>query len=148
MRPSAKLKTLLPLLLIAALADTMPGQSPGGGAYGPEVRSFLNLCRHEENELDYQIQHNEISRKEYIRSKNRIGVHRETVLRIVRETGVDIVPEVHVVTDTEVDELIEDGSGLLKGLKPGDVVRDRWRYRGKVTRGDLFYIFEVITESR
>jgi hypothetical protein len=111
-------------------------------AYGPEVKSFLELMRHEEDELEFQIRHNEIGRKEYIRSKNRIAIHRQTVLNLARESGEDTVPELHVVAATEVDQLIEDGTAALKGIKHGDIIKQKWRYLGTANRGEVFYIFE------
>lgn len=110
--------------------------------YGPAVKSFLDLMRHEENELEFQIRHNEIGRRDYLRSKSRIAIMRATVLSRVKETGEDIVPELHVVTPSEVEQLIEDGSTIVKEIKPGEVIKDKWRYVGKATRGELFYIFE------
>lgn len=118
------------------------GQSTG---YGPEVRSFLDLMRHEEDELEFQIRHNEISRREYIRSKTQIAIHRQTVLDLVKETGRDYVPELHVVAVSELDQLIEDGTSAIKGLKRGDILENKWRYLGSVHRGETFYIFERLS---
>lgn len=109
---------------------------------GPEVRSFLDLMRHEEDELEFQIRHGEITRKEYTRSKSRIAIHRLTVLNLVKESGRDYVPELHVVAAAEVEQLIEDGTAALKGIKPGDVIKEKWRYLGSAHRGEVFYIFE------
>ena len=66
--------------------------------------------RHEEEELEYQLLHKEISRPHYVRAKNRIAIHRQAVLNIIKETGEDVVPELHVVTAAELDELIEQGT--------------------------------------
>jgi hypothetical protein len=110
--------------------------------YGPEVKSFLDLMRHEEDELEFQIKHNEITRKDYARSKNRIAIHRQTVLNLVKQTGEDYVPELHVVAAAEVDQLIEDGTVALKGIKHGDIIKQKWRYLGSANRGEVFYIFE------
>lgn len=113
--------------------------------YGPEVRSFLDLMRHEEEELEFQIKHKEISRREYLRSKTQILIHRQTVLDLVKESGKDYVPEVHVVAGAELDQLIEEGTKAIKGVKRGDVIRDKWRYLGSVQKGEPFYIFERLT---
>lgn len=119
------------------------GQSTQSNGYGPEIRSFLDLMRHEEDELEYQIKHNEISRREYVRSKAQIAIHRQTVLDLVKETGKDYVPELHVVAASELDQLIEDGTSAIRGIKRGDIIRDKWRYLGSVHRGETFYIFEL-----
>ncbi|MFY9574462.1 MAG: hypothetical protein WAV20_23930 [Blastocatellia bacterium] len=117
------------------------GQS---NSYGPQVKSLLDLMRHEEDELEFQIKHGEISRREYLRSKGRIAIHRQTILDLVKETGEDLVPELHVVAFSELDQLIEDGTKIIKGIKRGDVIKDKWRYLGIVHRGEPFYIFERV----
>jgi hypothetical protein len=125
-----------------ALAAVYRAQSDD---YGPEVRSFLDLMRHEEDELEFQIRHNEITRRDYLRSKSQIVIHRQTVLDLVKASGKDYVPELHVVAAAELDQLIEDGTLAIKGVKKGDVIRDKWRYIGSVHKGEIFYIFERLT---
>jgi hypothetical protein len=135
---------LLTVLLIFATAY-VPARSAGQDDYGPEVKAFLDFLRQEEAELEFQINHNEITRRDYARAKNRIAVHRQTVLDMARESGEDYVPEIHVVAPGEVSQLIEDGLAALRRVKRGDVIAEKWRYRGSVTRGELFYIFERLT---
>jgi len=136
--------SLVVLLTLNILLQVIARSSQSAG-YGPEVRSFLDLMRHEEDELEFQIKHNEISRKEYIRSKTQIAIHRQTVLDLVKESGRDHVPELHVVAAPELDQLIEDGTRAIKGLKRDDVIGNKWRYLGSVQRGETFYIFERLT---
>ena len=130
------------LLIVLELAICFPASGVQSNEHGPEVKSFLDLMRHEEDELEFQIRHNEISRRDYIRSKNRIAIHRQTVLNLVKESGQDYVPELHVVAAAEVDQLIEDGTAALKGIKHGDVIKEKWRYLGSAQRAEVFYIFE------
>lgn len=130
------------ILLQLVACPIYAGQS---NEYGPEVKSFLDLMRHEDDELEFQIRHNEISRREYIRSKSRIAIHRETALKLAKESGTDYVPELHVAAASELDQLIEDGTTLIRGIKAGDVIKEKWRYLGNVRRGELFYIFERLT---
>jgi hypothetical protein len=127
-------------ICIVAAGAVYPAHSQNG--YGPEVKSFLDLMRHEEDELEFQIKHNEITRKDYARSKSRIAIHRQTVLNLVKQTGQDNVPELHVVAAAEVNQLIEDGTAALKGIKQGDIINQKWRYLGSANRGEVFYIFE------
>src|ERR1044072_8205969 len=111
-------------------------------SYGPEVKSFLELCHHEEEELEFQIKHGEINRQDYIRSKNRIAIQRQMVLKRVKDTGEDNVPDLHVVTATEIDQLIDGGIKGLKNVKIGGVIADKWIYLGSVNRGEIYYTFE------
>jgi hypothetical protein len=138
LKPSAAV-LLLVIIAVAATASQLE-------QYGPEVKSFLNFLRQEEDELEFQIRQSEISRRDYTRAKNRIAVHRQALLKIVRETGKDIVPELHVVTTAEIGHLIEEGAKGLRGVKSGDVVQKKWRYRGTATRGETFHIFERLKD--
>jgi len=105
------------------------------------------LMRHEEDELEFQIKHNEITRREYTRSKLEITIHRQTVLELVRATGKDYVPELHVVALSEIDQLIENGSSVIKNIKRGDTIKDKWRFMGSVHKGETFYIFERLRSN-
>ncbi|HSB10898.1 MAG TPA: hypothetical protein VLM38_15535 [Blastocatellia bacterium] len=142
-----KLKVLLAVLLQLVVWLVAVGQTPKANEYGPEVKSFLDLMRHEEDELEFQIRRREISRRDYVRSKTRIAIHRQTVLELARETGQDDVPELHIVTGQEVDQLIENGTAAIKGIKRGDVVAQKWRYLGSVHRGETFHIFERLASK-
>ncbi|HWP43439.1 MAG TPA: hypothetical protein VNO14_09415 [Blastocatellia bacterium] len=114
---------------------------------GPEVKAYLDFLSHEEAELEFQIRNNEIPRKNYVRAKNRIAILRKKVLELVKERGEDIVPELSVVTISEVDQLVEDGRRLVRDAQPGALFADKWRYLGRVSRGEIFYIFERITRK-
>ena len=134
---------LLPLLLTGCLLMlALPVPAQNESSYGPEVKSFLDLCKHEEEELEFQITHNEITRKDYIRSKNRLSIQRQMVLKRVKDSGEDVVPDLHVVTAAEITQLIEDGAKAIKGAKVGAVIADKWLYLGSVNRGETYYIFE------
>ncbi|PYT04836.1 MAG: hypothetical protein DMF60_14030 [Acidobacteria bacterium] len=135
------------LILVKSTLCLAGGHFTQSDDYGPEVRSFLDLMRHEEDELEFQIKHNEISRREYLRSKTQIVIHRQTVLDLVRASGKDYVPELHVVAASELDQLIEDGTRAIKGVKRGDIIRDKWRYLGSVHKAETFYIFERLTRK-
>jgi hypothetical protein len=132
-------------LVQCAVALPISIRDPQSGGYGPEVKSFLELMRHEDDELEFQIKRNEISRRDYVRSKTQIAIHRQTVLDLVKETGKDYVPEIHVVAAPQLDQLIEDGTKAVKGIKRGDIISDKWRYMGSVHRGQIFYIFERLS---
>jgi len=143
---ATKIAIFLCLIVVrGAVALPIAARNPQSNGYGPEVRSFLELLRHEDDELEFQIKRNEISRRDYIRSKTQIAIHRQTVLDIVKESGKDYVPEIHVVAAPQLEQLIEDGTKAVKGIKRGDVIAEKWRYMGSVHRGELFYIFERLS---
>jgi hypothetical protein len=113
--------------------------------YGPEIRSFLEYVRHEDVELNFQLEHKEINRKDYLRSKNRLEILKQAVLNYAKETGQDLVPEYHVVAVSEVEELIPGGTEALKGVKSGETIKEKWRFVGTAIRGEKFYILERIS---
>jgi hypothetical protein len=131
------------LAFMQGLAGSFQGLQ--SNAYGPEVRAFLDLMRQEEVELEFQVKHSEINRRDYLRSKSKIIILRQAVLNMVRQRGEDHVPELYVKAATEVSQLIEDGLKAIKGVKPGEAVNQKWRYVGSVIRGEVFYIFERLT---
>ncbi len=132
------------IAVLALCAAAVVAQS---NAYGPEVRGFLSFLRQEESELEFQIARKEISRGEFTRSKNRIAIQRGAVLKFVRETGEDRVPDYNVVAPSEANQLLEDGAKLLKTAKPGDVLGGKWRLIGRETRGELFYVLERVSAN-
>lgn len=141
-------QSLLLLSLVTLSCVFVRAQESQAVEYGPDVKAFLELCHHEEVELDYQIAHNEITRKDFIHSKNRISIQREMVLKRVKETGEDYVPDLHVVTATEISQLIEDGMKAVKGAKPGKVIANKWIYMGTANRTEAYYIFERVQELK
>lgn len=135
------------LLIALELALCFSAGGVQSNEHGPEVKSFLDYMRHEADELEFQIRRNEISRRDYVRSKSKIAIHRQAVLNLVKETGEDYVPELHVAAASEVDQLIENGTKALRGLKRGGVIKEKWRYLGSVTKGEVFYIFERLKNN-
>ena len=101
------------LLIALKLALCFSASGVQSNEHGPEVKSFLDYMQHEDDELEFQIRHNEISRRDYIRSKSKIAIHRQAVLNLVKETGEDYVPELHVAAASEVDQLIENGTKAI-----------------------------------
>ncbi len=114
---------------------------------GPNVKSFLDFLEQEQSELEFQIEHDEISRRDYTRAKNRFAIMRETVLEMVKKSGQDIVPELHIVTASEIDQVTEKGMRALRGIRVGAIIEDTWRYVGRATRGEVFYIFERLPKK-
>ncbi|MEW6128548.1 MAG: hypothetical protein AB1757_16030 [Acidobacteriota bacterium] len=134
----------IPIVFIGCLS--LQAQPLQETEYGPEVKSFLELCRHEEEELEFQIKHGEINRQDYMRSKNRLAIQRQMVLKRIKDTGEDVVPDLHVVTSAEISQLIEGGMKAVKGAKPGTLIASKWLYLGSANRGETYYIFERANE--
>ena len=139
-------RTMQGILLVIALAlprsSDVIAQGVGTPDVGPRVKAFLELMNQEETELEFQISREEIPKSDYLRSKNRIIILRQTVLEMFRTTGKDRVPELHAVVASEVEQLLDGGAQLLKGAKPGDQIEEKWQFIGSATRGEIFYILE------
>jgi hypothetical protein len=146
MKFNGSVSNFLLLILLLVNSPLARAQDPQAVNYGPEVKSFLELCHHEEVELDYQIKHNEISRKDFLRSKNRIAIQRQMVLKRVDDTGEDLVPDLHVVTADEISQLIEDGLKAVKSAKVGAIIAKKWKYLGTANRTEAYYIFERLQD--
>jgi len=144
MKPTRSLtnRSLAGLLLLAGLACASDARQSSG--FGPEVKSFLEYIRHEQIELNFQIQHNEISRKDFIRSKNRLEIQKQAVLTRVKQTGQDIVPEYTVMAADELTDILPNGLEDLKGHQPGETINAKWRYVGLAVLGEKFYIMERV----
>ena len=143
-----RINLLRSLLLVLLLPGLCPASTPMQAEVenGPHVKAFLDLCRHEEKELEFQIANGEISRKDYVRSLNRIAIQRQMVLKFVKDSGNDLVPDLHVVTAAEVSQLIEEGVKALRAAKPGETIGKKWLYHGSVNRGEPYYILERIKD--
>src|SRR5215467_8696224 len=131
--------------IVASMAAVLCSSATMGrqsNSYGPEVKYFLEYIHHEQVELNFQIAHNEISRKEFTRSKNRLEVQKQAVLTRVKRTGADIVPEYTVMAADELADILPNGVDDLKGHKPGEDINPKWRYVGFAVLGEKFYIME------
>lgn len=144
--PLTGFKTILLVTMILTTGYSLQARLSQDETYGPEVKSFLELCRHEEEELEFQIKHGEINRQDYMRSKNRLAIQRQMVLKRVKDTGDDVVPDLHVVTSTEISQLIDGGMKAIKGIKTGTMIANKWIYLGSANRGETYYIFERASE--
>jgi len=145
MRTRVAIQTCFLIGLALAQCTASAARETQSPSHGPEVRAFLDLMRQEEVESEFMMKHNEISRRDYIRSRNKIAILRQTVLDRAEQTGEDLVPELYVKAANEVDQLMEEGVRALRGVKRGEVIKQKWRYLGSVSKGEVFYIFERLT---
>jgi len=136
-------------LLIALALSCLPGQIQAAlqdknVEFGPQVSSYLELLKQEEEELEFQIKHKEISRRDYLRARNRINVYRRAIKDIVIRRGEDLVPELHAVVLSEIKTLFPDGIKDLNRLKQDHKVNENWRFVGVYISGEKFYLFERV----
>ena len=127
------------LAATAALAQSSGGRS-SSSEFGPNVRSYLEYLRQEEEVVDDRQSRPEIRRDYYLRNMNRIRALREVALKIARSSGNDYIPELEAVAPDELHTLFETPPELAK-VKVGDVLKNTFRFLGKVQTGQLFYVF-------
>jgi hypothetical protein len=108
--------------------------------FGPVVRAYLGYLKNEQEVVDDRVSRREISPGYYRRNSNRIRALRQIAVRLARETQNDYLPELEAVTADEF--------GLLFGrptpaptFKPGEVIRNTFRFLGTVRSSEIFYVF-------
>ena len=135
----AQLNLSLVLLLVCSSFTT--GQTRySEDEFGPVVRAYLGYLKNEQEVVDDRVSRREISPGYYRRNSNRIRALRQMALHLARETQNDYLPELEAVTADEF--------GLLFGrptppvtFKPGEVIRNTFRFLGTVRSGEIFYVF-------
>ena len=137
----SRAQLLLSLFLVLVCSPFAPGQTRSSeDEFGPVVRAYLGYLRNEQEVVDDRVSRREISLGYYRRNSNRIRALRQIALRLARETQNDYLPELEAVTIEEF--------GLLFGrpapppsFKPGEVIRNTFRFLGTVRSGEVFYVF-------
>jgi len=102
--------------------------------YGPVVTAYLTALDEEVSELLYQMNHREISRSDYLRSRQRLSLLRRFVEQRAANSREDFVPELEVLSEAEFGSVGLKGKANPKELQPGDLIDGRWRLLG-VERG-------------
>jgi hypothetical protein len=62
-------------------------------------------------------------------------------IRLARETHNDYLPELEAVSGTELGLLFGPNPPQPARLKPGEVLRNTFRFLGVVRSGETFYLF-------
>jgi hypothetical protein len=147
------------LLCVLILSGLGAAQTPAAGgkrdgakeparAISPEVEAYLGFISDEEDELQYQLENDEISAAEYQTAKARLGITRDSLVKIARSRDLAGVPELHVLMAAELTQVLADGVEALKGKRAGDTVADRFIFHGTANRGRLFYVLERVPDSQ
>ncbi|HMY73014.1 MAG TPA: TonB family protein, partial [Blastocatellia bacterium] len=116
-------------------------------AVGPVVRAFLTGLDEDLTELEFQIRHNEISRKDYERTKQRLIVLKRFVERSSALNPEDRVPELQVLADDELIALNPGAELNLNDLKIGAQASARWKLVGIERVRERFFVLEKLPPS-
>ena len=133
------LQAVLLLALVPVLTSAQTSKS-SDGEFGPVVRAYLGYLRNEQEVVDDRASRHEINPTYYRRNSNRIKALRQMALRLARESHNDYLPELEAVAADEMGLLFERPP-MISTLRPGQVIRNTFRFLGTVRSGEQFYLF-------
>lgn len=150
-----RLPALLPTLLIVALLLLLFVCAPSAAKanqpfdqagrsddeFGPVVRAYLGYLKNEQEVVDDRASRREVSPTYYRHNSNRIKALRQMALRLARESHKDYLPELEAVSASELTLLFGSEPPAPASLKPGEVIRNTFRFLGVVRSGEVFYLF-------
>ncbi len=116
--------------------------------FGPIVTAYFVNIDEELNELEYQIAHQEINRNDYARSKQRLQLQKQYVKKQVAGSGLDIVPELQILTPDELITMMGVQDERTQSLKTGDILSGQWRLIGIEKRAEKFFVLEKTEKPR
>lgn len=123
------------IILAVALSRAMPlsnarAAQQKGASYGPVVSAYLTGLGEELNELEYQLRHQEISRADYERAKQRLTILRGFVERYAAENREDKVPEYQALAEDELRTLGLGREYKADELIAGAELEGQWKIVG------------------
>lgn len=140
--------TLAAIMLIApVLHHTARAAQQKKSARGPVVSAYLTNLQEEINELDFQLRHQEISRRDYERARARLLLQQRYVTRLAAESNADFVPELQVLTADEIGALMLGGTTERGELSVGATVGENWKVVAVEQRAEKFFVLERTAAS-
>jgi TonB family protein len=112
--------------------------------YGPVVNAFLTGLDEDLAELEFQIRHREISRKDYEKTKQRLTILKRFVGRTAALNTEDRVPELQVLADDELGALNPGATVNPNDVKVGAIIGARWKLAGIERVRDRFFVLEKL----
>lgn len=137
------------LIVILMLVTVGYAQStrPQTGSARADVLQYLDFLRTEQDELEFQIRHEEISQPNYQTATIRINILRNLIISFARVNSQDPLPDYQVVPTDQVNNLIPNGLQQLRRARVGQIIDGKWRYLKRVMRGQGFYVFERVESA-
>jgi hypothetical protein len=132
------------LFLILLLRISIIGQNE---IIHSDAYQYLEFLREEQAELDFQLQHKEITLSFYKVASTRLSILKELIINYGRNSQINHMPEYHVVITQDLETLIPDGRNKLKKAKPNQIIDTRWRFIKTITKGETFYLLERLNDS-
>lgn len=122
-------------------AKANQGPSLNDDEFGPVVRAYLGYLKNEQEVVDDRASRREVSPTYYRHNSNRIRALRQMAIRLARETHNDYLPELEAVSANEMRLLFGSNPPQATVLKPGEVLKNTFRFLGTVRSGETFYLF-------
>ncbi len=151
MRREGRLAIFLAILTIA-VACAVPaagGQRrsavaphDAGGDLGPEMTEFMTFLDAELAELTHLHDAGDVPAADFRVSRDRLAATREAAIRIARARNDDRVPDLYVLVDKELTQILPSGAAAIRGKKAGDRVGDDFIFHGRIRRSVSFNILE------
>ena len=117
-------------------------------ALGPEMNEFMTFLDAEVAELTHLFEVGEVPPADFRRSRDRLAATREAAIRIARTRDDDRVPDLYVLMDAELTQILPTGTAAIRGKKAGDRVGDDFIFHGRIRRSSTFNVLERIGNIR
>jgi hypothetical protein len=137
------------MLIILMLWFSLPiqAQEQTNLAQRADAARYLGFLNDEQQELNFQLQHGEVTRNYYQRATDRLNILKALISSYGRSNNPGPLPEYHVVPISELNGLIPDGRNRLKRSRSGEVIDQRWRFLKVISRSEIFYVLERLNET-
>jgi TonB family protein len=130
--------TLIAMTAVALAQGQQQVQRP----FGPVIMAYLTNLSEELNELEFQIEHQEISRSDYTRTKQRLRLQQQYVERLAANSSEDTIPDLQILTANELTTMLGLDEGKIQKLQVGDQVSGKWQIIGIEKTGERFIILK------
>jgi hypothetical protein len=142
-------KSFLPVFILLISSLPLAAQE-ANQHFGPVVSAYLMSLSEELRELEYQLTRQEISRRNYDRTKQRLLLTRTVVEKRARQSTEDRVPELQLLPGDELRSLSETAARQAAALRPGTIIDGQWKLAEilQPQSGLRFYVFEKIESAQ
>jgi len=131
-------------VIAAPCSQRVVGPASDSAKYGlgPEMTEYMTFIEAEIAELTHLRDEGDVGAADYRISRDRLDVTREAAIRIARTRSEDRVPDLYVLVDSELTQILPAGAAALRGKKVGDIVGGEFIFHGRIRRQKTFNILE------
>ena len=111
---------------------------------GPEMQAYMGFIDAEEAELKHLFDVGEVPPTDYRLSRDRLVVTRDAALRVARSRKADAVPDLYILLESELTQVLPTGVAAVRGKRPGTKLDANWMYHGTIRHDEVFYVLERV----